>query len=75
MKYPTFEEAFPGISESDRPEAEERLRAYLRLVVEVYRELALDDDAWNQFCALTGREPASTMRPQAAPPLTNNNSA
>lgn len=75
MKYPTFEEAFPGIPESERPEAEERLRAYLLLVVEVYRELALDDATWERFCALTDRDPARTMRPQPPPQLTNDSSA
>lgn len=39
------------------------LRTYARLMIEVWRNLAVDDDAWQRYCTLTGRDPARTMRP------------
>lgn len=44
-------------------ERRERLRDYVRIMIDVWRNLAVDDDAWQRYCELTGRDPTRTMRP------------
>lgn len=44
-------------------ERRERLRDYVRIMIDVWKNLAVDDDAWQRYCTLTGRDPARTMRP------------
>lgn len=55
-----FEATDAPITDEER---RERLRDYVRIMIDVWRNLAVDDDAWRRYCALTGRDPARTMRP------------
>lgn len=59
-----FEE---GISAEER---RERLRDYTRIMIDVWKNLAVDDDAWERYCKLKGLDPKTAERPvDPFPPL------
>lgn len=45
------------------PENPEALRDYVQIMIEVWRNLAVDDNAWERYCKLKGIDPKTAERP------------
>lgn len=62
---PSEPQSLPDIFEEEvsAEERHERLRDYTRIMIDVWKNLAVDDDAWERYCKLKGLDPKTAERP------------